>query len=78
MCLAAPSRIIAIQEGGFLAEVESFGNKRTVGLTLVPEAKVGDYVIVHAGFAVQILDEEAALDSLKAWEEILAATRSGS
>ncbi|MTV48800.1 HypC/HybG/HupF family hydrogenase formation chaperone [Heliobacillus mobilis] len=74
MCLAAPSRITVIFEGGFLAEVESFGNKRKVGLAMVPEAKVGDYVLVHAGYAMEILDEEAARESLKTWEEILAVT----
>ncbi|MCW2278947.1 HypC/HybG/HupF family hydrogenase formation chaperone [Heliophilum fasciatum] len=75
MCLAAPAQIVRIEEGGWLAEVESFGNRRSVGLTLVPEAKVGDYVIVHAGFAVEIIDEEAAKISLATWEELLCSTK---
>ena len=45
---------------------------RDVDVTLV-EAKVGDYVLVHAGYAIQILDKEEALETLRLWEEILKA-----
>ncbi|KAB2951779.1 HypC/HybG/HupF family hydrogenase formation chaperone [Heliorestis acidaminivorans] len=76
MCLAAPSQITHIEEGGFMAEVESFGNKRRVALIMVPTAKVGDYVLVHAGYAIQILDEEEAKESLRLWEEILCSQNS--
>ncbi|QGG48463.1 HypC/HybG/HupF family hydrogenase formation chaperone [Heliorestis convoluta] len=73
MCLAAPSRITRIEEASMMAEVESFGNKRKVSLLMVPEAKMGDYVLVHAGYAIQILDEADAKESLRLWEEILCS-----
>lgn len=68
MCLAVPSKIICINDD--IAEVEIGGLKRHVSLQLVPEAKVGDYVIVHAGFAIEILDEESARQTLELLEEI--------
>ena len=57
MCLAFPAKVIEIQNN-FLATVEHSGIKRSASLMLLPEAKVGDYVLVHAGFAMQIVDEE--------------------
>lgn len=62
MCLAIPSKIIDIDSGIATTDVE--GVQRKASLMLVEDAKVGDYVIVHAGFAIQILDEAAALESL--------------
>ncbi|HID17831.1 TPA: HypC/HybG/HupF family hydrogenase formation chaperone [Candidatus Bathyarchaeota archaeon] len=68
MCLAIPGRILSIS--GELAKVD-FGGRtvREVDVSLV-EAKVGDYVLVHAGYAIQVLDEEAAEETLKLWSEI--------
>ncbi|MBR6013992.1 MAG: HypC/HybG/HupF family hydrogenase formation chaperone [Selenomonadaceae bacterium] len=57
MCLAFPAKITEIKNS-FLATVEHSGIKRETSLMLLPEAKVGDYVLVHAGFAMQIVDEE--------------------
>lgn len=57
MCLAFPAKIIEMKNN-FLATVEHSGIKREASLMLLPEAKVGDYVLVHAGFAMQIVDEE--------------------
>ncbi len=56
MCLAFPAKVIEINES--LATVERSGVKRSASLMLLPEAKVGDYVLVHAGFAMQIIDEK--------------------
>jgi hydrogenase expression/formation protein HypC len=56
MCLAFPAKVIEINES--LATVERSGVKRSASLMLLPEAKVGDYVLIHAGFAMQIIDEE--------------------
>ena len=56
MCLAFPAKVIEIKES--LATIEHSGIKRSASLMLLPEAKVGDYVLVHAGFAMQIVDEE--------------------
>ena len=57
MCLAFPAKIIEIKNN-FLATVEHSGIRREASLMLLPEAKVGDYVLIHAGFAMQVVDEE--------------------
>jgi hydrogenase expression/formation protein HypC len=71
MCLAIPAKVIT--RNGERAQVD-FGEEvlRDVNVTLV-EAKVGDYVLVHAGYAIQILDEKEALETLSLWNEILEA-----
>jgi len=69
MCLAIPARITKINKN--IAEVESLGVKKEVDISLVPDVKVGDYVIVHAGFAIQLIDEEDALISQGYWKEYL-------
>ena len=56
MCLAFPAKVLEID--GSLATVERAGVKRAASLMLLPEAKVGDYVLIHAGFAMQVIDEE--------------------
>ena len=68
MCLAVPMRLVRREEDFGLAEVG--GIERKIGLQLVDEATVGDFVIVHAGFAIQKLDEEAAQESLALFEEM--------
>ena len=55
MCLAFPAKVLRID--GDLATVERSGVKRSASLMLLPEAKIGDYVLIHAGFAMQIIDE---------------------
>ena len=55
MCLAFPAKVLHIE--GDLATVERSGVKRSASLMLLPEAKVGDYVLIHAGFAMQLIDE---------------------
>jgi hydrogenase expression/formation protein HypC len=72
MCLAIPSKIVEIKEG--LGIIDADGVIRKVSLLLLDEAQVGDYVIVHAGFALHKIDEEAALESLKILREALALT----
>ena len=56
MCLAFPAKVLEIE--GDLATVERAGVKRKASLMLLPEAKVGDYVLIHVGFAMQIVDEQ--------------------
>jgi hydrogenase expression/formation protein HypC len=69
MCLAIPGKIMKID--GELAKVDfGDGTAREVNASLV-DVKVGQYVIVHAGFAIEILDEHAAKETLKLWDEIL-------
>ena len=73
MCLAVPGKIVSIigDEAMQKTGKVSFGGVVTeVSLAYVPEAKVGDYVIVHVGFALSIVDEEAALQTLADLEEI--------
>ena len=62
MCLAVPMKIV--ESDGAIATAEISGVRREVDLTLLPEAGVGDYVIVHAGFAISVLDEEEAQKTL--------------
>lgn len=56
MCLAFPAKVLKIEND--LATVERSSIKRKASLMLLPEAKVGDYVLIHAGFAMQIIDEQ--------------------
>jgi hydrogenase expression/formation protein HypC len=58
MCLAVPSKIVEINDS--LAKVDVDGVVREASIMLIEDAKVGDYVIVHAGFAINKLDEKAA------------------
>ena len=59
MCLAIPAKVNKINKN--IAEIESFGVKKEVDITLIPDVEIDDYVIVHAGFAIQIVDKEDAL-----------------
>ena len=63
MCLAIPSMIVKIKDE--MATIDVDGVKRTASLLLVEDARVGDYVIVHAGFAIRKIDEDAARESLR-------------
>ncbi|MHB9095098.1 MAG: HypC/HybG/HupF family hydrogenase formation chaperone [Eubacteriales bacterium] len=69
MCLAVPAKIVSVDDN--IAEVEIAGVVRKIGLDLVPEAKLHDYVLVHAGFAIQVIDEEEALKTLELFKEIM-------
>lgn len=71
MCLAIPSRIIEINNGMAVVDVE--GVRREASLLLLEHPKVGDYVIVHAGFAIHTIDEEDARETLRILRESLAA-----
>jgi hydrogenase expression/formation protein HypC len=63
MCLAVPARIVELE--GDRAVVDAMGNRWKAKTTLLPEAKIGDLVLVHAGFAISLVDEEEAR---KTWE----------
>lgn len=63
MCLAIPAKIVKIENG--MGTIDMDGTRREVSLLLQEDARVGDYVIVHAGFAIHRVDEEEALESLK-------------
>lgn len=68
MCLAIPLKIIEIS--GNTATGEALGMTREIRVDFIPEPKLGDYVIVHAGFAIERLGEEQALEDLEAWKEV--------
>ena len=68
MCWAIPLKIIEIN--GDLGKVELEGTVREVGLQLLDDPKPGEYVLVHAGFAIQKLDEQEAQETLRIWEEL--------
>lgn len=71
MCLSIPSKIETIHDNN-TATVDTMGIKRDVSLDLMPEPPVvGDYVLIHVGFAMNKIDEEDALESLKLYREIL-------
>jgi hydrogenase expression/formation protein HypC len=70
MCLGIPGKVVSILPTG-LAEVDFSGVRREVSLMLCPEVAVGDYCLVHVGFAIQRLDHEEALETLKLFDEFL-------
>jgi hydrogenase expression/formation protein HypC len=71
MCLAIPAKVVSRKEDK--AQVDfGEGVLREVNITLV-DARVGDYVLVHAGYAIQVLDQKEALETLSLWNEILDA-----
>ncbi|MGB4504287.1 MAG: HypC/HybG/HupF family hydrogenase formation chaperone [Syntrophaceticus sp.] len=71
MCLAIPSKILKIN--GQIAEVDIGGNVKEVNIMLTPEAKVGDYVLLHAGYAIQVIDEKSAEEIFDAWDDAYEA-----
>lgn len=74
MCLAVPGKVIALHDGG-AATVDMMGTRRDISLRLVPDAQLGDYVLVHAGFAIEVVDEQFAqetLDLIRQFPELAA------
>jgi hydrogenase expression/formation protein HypC len=74
MCLAVPARVIEINEG--VGRVELAGVVREVSFMLLPGARVGDYVLLHAGYALQKVDEAEAEETIRLLAEIAEAGRS--
>jgi len=77
MCLAVPGRITGIRAAGDLrvGSVDFGGVARDICLDWVPEASVGDYVLVHVGFAIGVIDETEAQETLRLLEELADAAR---
>jgi hydrogenase expression/formation protein HypC len=71
MCLAIPGRVVSVE--GSSARVDFGGIQREISLDLVPEAALGDFVLAHAGFAIQILSEEDARETLDLLAQMEAA-----
>jgi len=73
MCLAVPLKLIEIN--GKEAVGDAMGVQRKIRVDFIPEPKIGDYVIVHAGFAIERLPEQQALEDLESWGELDEALR---
>ncbi|HUT86570.1 MAG TPA: HypC/HybG/HupF family hydrogenase formation chaperone [Candidatus Heimdallarchaeota archaeon] len=74
MCLAIPALIKSIDKNQE-AEVDMGGITRRISLRLTPEARVGDYVIVHTGYAINLLDQQEAVETLKLFEQLAQAAQ---
>ncbi len=72
MCLAVPGRVLSvdIQDGTTMAQVDFGGLTKEVCLAYIPDVLVGEYVIVHVGFAIQRLNEKSALETLANFEKL--------
>ncbi|MBO7205627.1 MAG: HypC/HybG/HupF family hydrogenase formation chaperone [Candidatus Methanomethylophilaceae archaeon] len=68
MCLAIPGKVVSIN--GDNADIDFGGVIKQTNISMV-EAKVGDWVVIHAGFAIEIMDDEEAEETLKLWNEVL-------
>ena len=75
MCLAVPALIKSID--GFEAEVDMGGISRRISIRLTPNAKLGDYVIVHTGYAINILDQDEAQETLRLFAQLEEALQEG-
>jgi hydrogenase expression/formation protein HypC len=73
MCLAVPLKIVSINEKNAVAEMD--GIKRNIRIDFIKNAEVGDYVIVHAGFAIEKLTRKMAEENLKAVREVVDACK---
>ncbi|MEA3306646.1 MAG: HypC/HybG/HupF family hydrogenase formation chaperone [Elusimicrobiota bacterium] len=74
MCLAVPGKIISFKKN--IAEVDFNGARKEVSIDLVPEAKKNDYVLVHAGFAISVLSDKEAKETLDIFSELYNMTPS--
>lgn len=74
MCVGVPAKVIEKQE--YSAVVDVMGSQTTVGIIFIPEVQVGDYVIVHAGQAMSIIDEQYAKESVEEWRKYVDARNS--
>ena len=72
MCLAVPGRVLAVEtrDGALMAEVDFGGVRKDVCLAYIPDVQVGEYVVVHVGFAIQRLDEQSAMQTLADFEKL--------
>ncbi|MGX8693470.1 MAG: HypC/HybG/HupF family hydrogenase formation chaperone [Methanobrevibacter sp.] len=71
MCIAAPAQIVEINKEENRLFADFGGARQEAKMDLLPDVEVGDYVLIHAGYAIEKLTEEAAKESLEAWEELL-------
>jgi len=68
MCLAVPAKIISIKDN--IAQVDMAGTITRASLTMTPQAKIGDYVLLHTGYAINVIDEKEAQETLKIFRKL--------
>ena len=71
MCIAAPAKIVEIDTESNICAADFGGVRQNAKLDLLPDVEVGDYVLIHAGYAIEKLSEEAAKESLESWDEFI-------
>ena len=71
MCIAAPAHVVEINREENILYADFGGARQAAKMDLLPDVEVGEYVLIHAGYAIEKLSEEAAKESLEAWEELL-------
>ncbi len=71
MCIAAPAKIAEIDTESNICAADFGGVRQNAKLDLLPDAEIGDYVLIHAGYAIEKLSEEAAKESLESWNELM-------
>ncbi|MCW2787968.1 MAG: hydrogenase [Aeromicrobium sp.] len=72
MCLAVPGRVLSLddKDGTQMAEVDFGGVRKEVCLAYIPDVRIGEYVVVHVGFAIQRLDEASAIETLANFDKL--------
>lgn len=70
MCLAIPGKIVELNKEKHSAVVDFDGIKQKVIVAMVPNPEVGKYVIIHAGYAIEIMEEQDAMEAIDQWKEI--------
>ena len=70
MCLAIPGKIVKLNEDGLSAMVDFDGIEQKVIIALIKGAEVGKYVVNHAGYAIEIMDEKDAMEAIDQWKEL--------
>ena len=69
MCLAVPAKVLELKEN--IAVCDFGGVKRNVNIEMIEEVKIGDYLVVHVGYAIEKMSEKEAMETYKIWNEIL-------
>lgn len=72
MCLGVPGKIIRLDGRNAVAEI--LGAERGISIELLENVKIGDYVLIHAGCAIQVIDEQEALDTIQLFNELRDVT----
>ncbi|MFD1018378.1 HypC/HybG/HupF family hydrogenase formation chaperone [Thalassobacillus hwangdonensis] len=70
MCLSMPAKVIEIDEQRRTAKVDYLGSQLQVGIELLEKVETGQFVLVHAGEAIQLINEEEAIQSIRYWKEL--------